>query len=524
MLGWTLFTLTIAQLLNPPAPLPEPKTAIAGRVLDANTGLGIPRANVTLKHLEAKPSPTIWMRTSPTGDFGFENLAPGLYVASAERNGYSGTVTSNLTVASERRVFLEKDQSVTDFLIRLAPHSVISGKVLDDADDPVAFAAVHALRCTMTAFDPVCETASIGITNDLGEYRLAFLPPGKYFVRAESSAFRDGLTPATAVGVDTGSQLVSTYFPQTPDPLTAIALDVAPGKQVGGIEIRLERAPVFQVRGRVNPVFSQVVVEFVSPWFGKAQNPYRQSVITDRLGQFSLKLPAGPYSVVALGKEDGRPLEHRSRLRVKGDLDNFVVPLAPLAGMQASVVWPESGPSPNLRLDLRPLVGQSLTASPFGVFDRLNTSRIEEIAAGEYALRLTGLPADRYVKRLRVGGVEAQNAIIGTGSRVSVEIEVAEPAASLEGIAVDRLGKATPAAQVLIWRAGTGQARLVLADGHGEWRLGGLPPGDYRLLAVEMLETDPDPDWLLRQEPIAERVELKEGTRAGRLLLTRPAP
>ena len=89
---------------------------------------------------------------------------------------------------------------------------------------------------------------------------------------------------------------------------------------------------------------------------------------------------------------------------------------------------------------------------------------------------------------------------------------------------MDRLGKATPAAQVLIWRAGTGQARLVLADGHGEWRLGGLPPGDYRLLAIEMLEADPDPDWLLRQESIAERVELKEGTRAGRLLLTRPAP
>ena len=99
MLGWTLFTFTIAQSLAPPPVLPEPKTGIQGRVLDANTGLGIPRANVTLKHLEAKASPTIWMRTSPTGDFAFENLAPGLYAVSAERNGYSGTVTANVTVS-----------------------------------------------------------------------------------------------------------------------------------------------------------------------------------------------------------------------------------------------------------------------------------------------------------------------------------------------------------------------------------------------------------------------------------------
>lgn len=86
------------------------------------------------------------------------------------------------------------------------------------------------------------------------------------------------------------------------------------------------------------------------------------------------------------------------------------------------------------------------------------------------------------------------------------------------------MGKATAAVQVLIWRAGSPQARIVLADGHGEWRLTGLAPGDYRILAVETLETDPDPGWLLRQEAIAQRAELQEGTRAGRLLLTQPAP
>jgi hypothetical protein len=524
MHGWTLALLFLAQTLAPPPPVPEPKTAIQGRVLDSNTGLGIPRATVTLKHLEAKAGPSIWMRTSPTGDFAFDNLEPGLYVASAERNGYSATVSTNLNVGTERRIFLERDQNVTGFLIRLAPHSVIAGKVVDDAEDPVAFAAVHALRCTMTAFDPVCETASVGITNDLGEYRLAFLPPGKYLVRAEGSAFREGLTPATAVGADADSQLVSTYFPQTPDPTIASVIDVAPGKQVGGIEIRLERAVVHLIKGRVNPIRGQVAVEFVSAWFGRGQNPYRQNVVTDREGRFTVRLPAGPYSVIAESKEEDRTLEHRSRLRVRGDLDNFVVPLAPLAGVQATVIWPESGPSKNLRIDLRPLPGQSLQSGPFGIFDLQNSARLENVAAGEYALRLTGLPEDRYVKAVRVGGLEAESATIGTGSRVSIQVEVAEPAASLEGIAVDRQGKRTPAAQVLVWKAGSGQPRIVLADGAGEWRLTGLSPGDYRLLAVESLEVDPEPGWLTSQESIAEPVTLREGTHAGRLLLTRPAP
>ena len=209
---------------------------------------------------------------------------------------------------------------------------------------------------------------------------------------------------------------------------------------------------------------------------------------------------------------------------MRGDLEDFLVPLAPLAGATAMVFWPESGGSPNLRLDLRPLPGQSLTSIPGGTFDRLNSSRLENIPAGEYALRFTGLPPDRYAKSVRVGGIEASTVAIGTGSRVSIEVEVAEPAASIEGIAVDRTGKPTPAAQVLVWRAGHSQPRMVLADGLGEWRLTGLSPGDYRLLAVESLEGEADPAWLLRQESLAELVTLKEGSHLGRLLLTRPVP
>ncbi len=520
MLGWTLFALTVAQTLAPPVPVPEPKTAIQGRVLDSLTGLGIARANVTLKSLEAKAGPALWMRTSPTGDFAFENLAPGLYVASAERTGYSGTVTENLTVGKERRIFLEKDQNVTGFLIRLAPHGVIAGKVLDDNDDPVAFGLVSALRCKMTTFDPVCEMASMALTNDLGEYRLAFLPPGRYLVRAERSAFRGNLTPETAVGTDANSQVVSTFFPQTPDPLAAITLDVGPGKVIGGIEIRMERAAIHRVQGRVNPIAAQVMVEFVSPWFGKEQNPFRQSVLTDSEGRFDVKLPAGPYSVIAVKKEERQTLEHRSRFRVRGDQENFVVPLAPLAGAQAMVIWPESGPSPNLKVELRPLSGQSIQANPFGTFDRLNTARIDDIAGGEYAVRVSGLPPDRYVKSLRVGGVESANAVVGTGARVVIEVVVAEPSAAIEGITVDRLGKRTSASVVLVWRAGTTQPRIVLSDGRGEWRLGGLSPGDYRLLAVETLEGEADPAWLLRQEALAEPLTLKEGMQAARLLLT----
>ncbi len=523
MYAWTLLVLTLAQTLAPPPPVPEPKTAIAGRVLDTNTGLGIPRATVTLKQLDNNTGQASWMRTNETGDFAFEGLQPGLYLASAERNGYSATISSTSSMGTERRIFLEKDQNVRDFLIRLAPHAVIAGKVTDDADDPVAFAPVHAVRCTMTTYDPVCETVSVGITNDLGEYRLAFLPPGKYMVRAEGSAYREALTAGNAVGSDAASQLVSTYFPQTPDPQGATVLEVGAGKLVGGIEIRLQRVPVFEIRGRVNPQ-GAATVEFVSAWFGKGQNPYRQGVVADREGRFMVKLPAGPYTVVALGQAGNFATEHRSRLRVRGDLDNFVVPMARLGGVQVAVTWPESGSSPNLRLDLRPLPGQGLKSSPFAAVDHLSTAQAENVPAGEYALRFTGLPRDRYVKSVRVGGVEATTATVNPGSRAMIEVEVGEPAASIEGVTVDRLGKRMAATQVLVWKVGSTQPRMVLTDGKGDWRLTGLAPGDYRLLAVESLETEPDPEWLRGQEGYSEAVTVREGERAGRILLTRPAP
>jgi energy-coupling factor transporter ATP-binding protein EcfA2 len=176
----------------------------------------------------------------------------------------------------------------------------------------------------------------------------------------------------------------------------------------------------------------------------------------------------------------------------------------------------EAAPKKRSGRPLVALVGNPNTGKST-LFNRLTGLR-------QHIANYPGITVEKKSGLLRAGGIETRTATIDTGGSVSVEVEVAEPAGSLEGIAVDRLGKPTPAAQVLIWRAGSGQARMVLADGLGEWRLAGLAPGDYRLLSVEMLETDADPAWLLRQESLAERVELREGARAGRLLLTRPAP
>ena len=82
-----------------------------------------------------------------------------------------------------------------------------------------------------------------GNTNDLGEYRIFGLAPGRYFLSATS-----GQTP---VAPQTDDEYVTTFFPRTTDAAAAGPIDVAPGAQLRNIDVTLARMHTVTVRGRV---------------------------------------------------------------------------------------------------------------------------------------------------------------------------------------------------------------------------------------------------------------------------------
>ncbi len=165
-------------------------TRITGDVLSAVTGEPIPRASLILRPADGGSSPgqppaTRGTSADQNGHFEMKGLEPGKYRLFASHTGF---VSAEFAARDVRKtgkfLLLEPGKPLEGQVLHLMPQSVITGRVTDEHGDPVAFAQVQAVgyrysrgRRQMTSFG----SAS---TNDLGEYRIFGLSPGRYYLRA----------------------------------------------------------------------------------------------------------------------------------------------------------------------------------------------------------------------------------------------------------------------------------------------------------------------------------------------------
>src|SRR5262245_47085640 len=190
-----LFALTLAQA----APQQAPSGAtIEGVVVDWASVQPIAGAVVELRRTQAGPplrlfSPTgeLIQGTLPTtfttgsdGKFAFRDPAPGEYRLYATRiRGHVPTEFGQRTPTGTGTPFtISVGQRMSVVTLRMAPVSSISGRIVDEAGDPVPFAAVDVLK---SGYQDGKKTLIPGLgvrTDDRGEYRLFNLPPGEYYV------------------------------------------------------------------------------------------------------------------------------------------------------------------------------------------------------------------------------------------------------------------------------------------------------------------------------------------------------
>ena len=76
-------------------------------------------------------------------------------------------------------------------------------------------------------------------------------------------------------------------------------------------------------------------------------------------------------------------------------------------------------------------------------------------------------------------------------------------------------GQPAAGAQVQVWAAGEDAAKVVATDDKGGFQLGGLAPGDYRIVAWEAIDDDllHDPPFRARFESQVTAVTLSERAR-----------
>ena len=205
-------------LLASSAALSAQTIEIQGDVVDSTTGAPVAGAYVVGRW--TGPNPTVAISDS-AGHFRFPDQAPWWGGIQVYRAGY---VTA---------------PGMRPGPISIVPEAVIFGKILDEDGFPGEGVMVEALRFRVYGGQRRLEKAgSFAQANDLGEYRIAGMPAGRYYLRAVP---RQG-------GWD--RRYVPEFYPDTLDLQEASVIKIKAGEE-RGVNIQLTRHEGVGVAGHV---------------------------------------------------------------------------------------------------------------------------------------------------------------------------------------------------------------------------------------------------------------------------------
>ncbi len=318
---------------------------IRGVVVDAATGQPLPRAQVNLVGRSGRAGGDS-ARTDAQGAFEFTKLPEGRYTLSVNRVLYTAATYPEPAPGSVRGKNLQvtEGQELERVLIPLHRTSAISGRVVDQFGDPVPNARIETICQREGDRRKRLMQSGGGMTNDIGEFRVARLQPGRCYLMVTITQSRSGMdgpgglrffsssdgssgafigamtaraemltkmaVAADSIGFEagggfTGPVQTSTFYPGVVALDQATPIDVVRGQSVANLEFTALDVPTTLVSGMVVdakglPV-SNVSVTFMAKVQGvDSMRSFRQSASTQADGLFTARLQPGEYRVDAV--------------------------------------------------------------------------------------------------------------------------------------------------------------------------------------------------------------------------------
>jgi len=353
---WLLFTFaTFAAVQTPAAP---PTGLLAGQVVDADTGSGVPGAIVrmgpplgltdasgsTRLRLDATTYGMRWVQADAQGRFVIRQVPNGSYVLAVTTSGYLLTAFDQQQPDGLPRpiVIDAAHDRHTGLVIKAWKYGAITGTVLDEAGEPAVGIDVRVLRRTLGAGRVSLQSAGTGQTDDRGVYRVSQLSPGDYVVAvpsvtvtlpqsvaasfAEAAGRRSGggglalgaatTSPVRPAGEDlvvlAGSRRAlpltgayqTVFFPGVVSPADAASVTIRSGEERSGLDIRLNLVRTHAVSGLVSgreQVPGNLVVALLPAYAAEPGGPFAFETSTTMAaadGRFTfLGVPEGDYEI-----------------------------------------------------------------------------------------------------------------------------------------------------------------------------------------------------------------------------------
>jgi hypothetical protein len=366
---------------------------------------------------------------------------------------------------------------------------VITGRIVDEFNDPVADIRVSALRYqTVQGARRLQETRGSS-TNDAGEYRLYGLAPGDYYVLAQPQNYSfDDTTDRSA--------LAPMYYPGTGNAAEAQKLTIGVGQTLTGINLTLQPVRAARVSGTLvdsqgRPLPNSRVT------LGQPSGPLQRfmSAPVRADGAWTIGgVTPGEYTLRAsAGGQDAEVVVQT--ITIAGDdvagIQLMTMPLSVLRGrviLDGSVVGPPLRPG-SVRVSTT-FVGAQGGANAVVKDDASFEMKMQP---GRAILRATISAPDWHVRSVRVDGVDVSDRGVDVpagGVMADITVELTTKRTELSGTIRTAAGAQTRDATVVLfaqdaelWGVASRYLALGSPDLDGVYKVR-LTPGAYYAIAL----------------------------------------
>jgi hypothetical protein len=535
-----------------------PAGRIMGRVVASDNGRPVKRARVFVTAAELPGGRG--MLTDDGGVFDFTELPAGRYTLTVSKSGFvSLSYGQRRPLQAGTPLQLADGEQMKGIQFQLPRGSVIGGRVLDEDGDAMPGVMVRVMRYQYQQGERRLTPAGNAQTDDRGQYRVWGLMPGDYYINAvmrgggfagnfggnfggpggPGGGGRGGgrgfpAAPSSANEQDQ-TNYAPTYYPGVPSVNEAKPVTVGLSQEMLDINFSMQLVRILRITGHVsNPDGTPVTSGNVNLTPDNAGARGNQIGVNfgGRIqwdGAFTIaNVPPGRYILRARADDSETPQFGAQPISLNGqDVTDVSVVLSTGATVNGTVTFLPGSSSPPDPTQIR-LSAPSTDQSDFGPqptarVDKEGRFSLDGVSAGSHLMRATGSARGWILKSVTVGGRDVTDTPVQVRSGETlpnVVVVFTDRQSEISGIVRDDQGAPASDFTVLafptdstLWRPQARQIMTARPDQTGQYKIRGLPPGEYFLTTVDPTEQGEwfEPAYLDDHRTGATRLTLGEG-------------
>jgi hypothetical protein len=506
-----VFAVAVAQ---------ETTVVVQGTIRRSDTLAPIPGALVRLgppMRATANAQPTVEAKTlvaGADGRFTFRDVPAGSYTLQLGLKGYFG---SNGAPSEYVDLTLRTAETPADIDVLLDPGAQISGRVLDTDGNPIPNVRVAYLSQDVRGLSVrYSDPEFLATTTADGGYKLAWIPPGAYYLRADF--------PGELKSV----QNRTTHYPDSLHMADARRVVTGPGSTFSGLDIRVQKTTAITISGRIlrpdnraGPEGTPELALILYP--RESRSPGGSSVgrvTLDSAGEkFEIRgVVPGRYELAAV---QGYILSGRTFIDV-GDRDIEGLTLVmkrsiEVTGRITGLTAPQTA-RVLLNFEGGPVRPGGGTVDSRGEFSFNGAVEGSSFMLYPYGQAIGGLPPGFHLRDMRQGArnIIDSGAIVFSDPPEKVELVVAPGGGTIDGVVA---GNRRNGDYVILVPSGLRRNNLALyrrglIENENRFTIFDVTPGSYKIFAWEGFYPSPislaEPDFISRYEDRGTPVTVQE--------------